>query len=302
MLQTPILLIIFNRPELTQRVFEEIRKAQPAKLYIAADGPRMNHPTDEKNCERCVSITSQIDWVCEVKRLNRTSNLGCGKAVSTAITWFFEQEEQGIILEDDCLPHPTFFDYCEQLLNRYKENSSIMHIGGTNFQNGIARGEGSYYFSAIPHVWGWATWRRAWKLYDFNLIDLNDFRAKHKINSYFRKRKTRQHWIRVFEQMQKHEIDTWDHQWSYSIWNNNGLTIIPQQNLISNIGFGDDATHTFGESPFANMQTQAISDLVHPKLIEQNKEADEFTFKHHHQEKRIFIHQRILRKIKRYFN
>jgi hypothetical protein len=300
MLQTPVLFIIFNRPDLTQRVFNEIKNAKPNKLYVSADGPRSNVSSDIEKCATTRKIIEQVDWDCKVSLLMNDTNLGCGKAVSRAITWFFSQEEMGIILEDDCLPDPSFFSYCEQLLIKYKDNNEIMHIGGANFQKGIRRGESSYYFSSIAHVWGWASWRRAWNMYDFNLSDFKAFVSKNKIRRYHQNKKVISHWMSVFKQMVCHEIDTWDHQWTYSIWNNGGWSIIPQYNLISNIGFGKDATHTSNSSPFANMEVFTMDKLIHPKVIEQNKEADLFTFYDHQQQKEMLFNRYILR-LKRFF-
>ena len=279
--QTPILFIIFNRPEVTQRVFNTIREEKPIKLYVSADGPRLNVSSDIAKCAATRKIIEQVDWDCEVSLLFHDSNLGCGKAVSRAVTWFFDCEEMGIILEDDCLPDPSFFSFCQHLLMRYKSDTEIMHIAGANFQNGKKRGPGSYYFSAIVHVWGWASWRRAWAKYDFNLNSINDFVAKNKIYKYYQDEKVIHYWMSIFKRMYDHEIDTWDHQWTYSIWNNGGLAIIPQVNMVSNIGFGNDATHTNGESPFANMPVSAIGELFYPKEKKQNKEADMYTFFYH---------------------
>ncbi len=279
---TPILLIIFNRPDTTFRVFEKVRLLKPAKLYIAADGPRANNVEDSENCRLARSVIEKIDWKCKVFKLFRTENLGCGKAVSSAINWFFEQEEEGIILEDDCLPDDTFFSFCQTLLSYYRNDERIMHIGGSNFQEGIRRGEGSYYFSAMVHVWGWATWKRAWKNYDFDLKDADDFIKQDKIGKYFSDETVKNYWHSIFKNMQLHKIDTWDYQWHFTVWNYGGLAIIPQHNLISNIGFGTEATHTKGESEWANQPTIPITHIIHPATVTQNAEADLFTFYSHY--------------------
>ena len=280
MFNTPILFIVFNRPDVTGVVFNEIRKARPKQLFIAADGPRLNRPSDIELCNETRSIINQIDWPCDVKTLFRETNLGCGNAVSSAITWFFEHVEQGIILEDDCLPSPSFFMYCQNLLEQYKDDERIMHIGGVNFQNGNNRGNGSYYFSAIPHVWGWASWRRAWKKYDFNVHDFYLFVREEKIYKYFDNEKLAQHWLEHFKSVYYHQIDTWDHQWTYAVLNNGGLSIIPNVNLISNIGFRDDATHTSSaNSVYANAKTiEMHMPMVHPLELAINKEADFYFF------------------------
>jgi ADP-heptose:LPS heptosyltransferase len=280
MIHTPVLFIIFNRPDVTSLVFNEIKKAQPKQLFVAADGPRANRPADIELCRETRAIIDLVDWPCEVKTLFREHNLGCGDAVSSAITWFFEQVEEGIILEDDCLPHPTFFSYCQDLLEYYRNNPKVMHIGGVNFQNDHKRGDASYYFSGITHVWGWASWRRAWQLYNFNVSDFYTFVRDEKIYDYFPNEKLALHWLQNFKSMYYHQIDTWDHQWSYAVLNNGGLSIVPNTNLISNIGFREDATHTSSSnSVYANAKTSAIQfPLKHPLKVELNQEADYYFF------------------------
>jgi GT2 family glycosyltransferase len=278
----PILFVIFNRPETTQKVFESIKLIKPSRLYVAADGPRDGNEQDIENCKRARKIIEQVDWDCKIDRLFREENLGCGKAVSGAINWFFEQVDKGIILEDDCLPDTSFFNFCRTLLNYYENDERIMHIGGTNFQRGNKRGLVSYYFSANVHVWGWATWRRAWKKYDFDVSDVEDFIGNNKIQKYFSDSVIKDYWYTIFRNMRQHKIDTWDYQWLYSVWNNGGLAIIPQINLVSNIGFGSTATHTQGENEWANMVTGSITDIRHPVVMGQNKEADLYTFYSHY--------------------
>lgn len=295
MFETPILFIVFNRPDVTRLVFNEIKKIKPKYLFIAADGPRKDKQNEQVLCEETRKIIDLVDWPCELKTLFRKENWGCGKAVSDAITWFFKSVEQGIILEDDCLPDQSFFNYCSDLLEKYKYDERIMHIGGVNFQKGIKRGDGSYYFSAISHVWGWATWRRAWNKYDFDVRALDTFRKSGKIHSYFNDKKIAARWIKTFTEMQNHSIDTWDHQWTFAVLNNNGMAIIPEKNLISNIGFGSGATHTHtADSVHANAVTTSITfPIQNPKVISVNNEADYFFLKdieHWETEKRFSLY------------
>ncbi len=279
MFNTPVLFIIFNRPEVTQVTFEKLRQLRPSKLYVAADGPRKEKQEEEELCRKTRNIIDTINWPCDVKKLYRENNLGCGKGVSGAIDWFFEEEEMGIILEDDILADDSFFEYCSALLERYKDDASVMHINGCNFQHGNKRGDGSYYFSAFPHVWGWASWRRAWRVYNFNLSDLNYFYNLNKLSYYFKSKKITDHWQEIFFKMNRKWLDTWDYQWNYSIWNHKGKVITPNVNLISNIGFGTNATHTLDRnSPFSALETRAIGTLVHPQSTLINTEADIFTF------------------------
>jgi len=300
MFNTPILFLIFNRQDTTTQVFEAIKNIKPAHLYIAADGPRMAKPCEFEKCQETRNIVlNGIDWDCEVKTFFRDDNLGCGKAVSSAITWFFENVEEGIILEDDCLPHPDFFPYCATLLERYKDNSQIMFIGGGNFQNGIQRGDSSYYFSAYSHVWGWASWRRAWEKYDFTLESISYEKFEDILSIYFQSEKVKESWKLIFNKMKNNMIDTWDFQLAFSIWANNGICIIPNVNLISNIGFGEDATHTLAISEVANMPTLGIIPLQHLQNILIDKKADKYYFENF-VSKSIF--KRIVSKIKRLLN
>ena len=168
---TPVLFIIFNRVETTKRVFEAIRNVRPLKLYVAADGPRPGNDADKVNCDEVRKIIDDVDWPCEIKTLFQDQNLNCGRAPSTAITWFFEHEEEGIILEDDCLPSTSFFRFCHELLAYYRHDNRVMHIGGNNFLEGWQKDpDYSYYFSRSGHIWGWATWRRAWQTFDFDML------------------------------------------------------------------------------------------------------------------------------------
>jgi len=164
-MNTAILFLIFNRPETASQVFKKIRLARPPRLYVACDGPRNNHSTDIEMVRLTRDLVTKVDWPCNIKTLFRDHNLGCKKAVSSAIDWFFEKEEQGIILEDDCVPHLDFFNFCEKLLNYYKNDKRVFTITGVNFQNEKWRGEASYYFSKFNHCWGWATWKRSWSFY-----------------------------------------------------------------------------------------------------------------------------------------
>jgi hypothetical protein len=281
-LQTPILFLIFNRPDTTQRVFDAIRKAQPRQLFVAADGARKNKEGEAQKCAATRDIIRQVDWECEVKTLFREENLGCGRAVSSAITWFFDNVEEGIILEDDCLPHPSFFPYCENLLERYRDNEKVMVISGDNFnttQHNTTQHNttASYYFSAFNFIWGWATWRTAWNKYIFDAQKIPVKSFAKSIRRYFRHSSIRWYWWMIFYQMRQHKIDTWDYPWTFSIWINRGLSIVPYTNMISNIGFGADATHTTAaENNKANLPAFDIGALVHPSEIKQCKEADEY--------------------------
>jgi len=278
-----ILFLVFNRPDITKQVFESIRQARPLRLYVASDGPRKDMEGDVEKVQAVRDlIMMNIDWDCEVKTLFRDQNLGLKYAVSEAITWFFKYEKQGIILEDDCLPHPDFFPFCQELLEHYKDNEQVSVITGNNFQNGIKRGKASYYFSKYNHCWGWASWRRAWSLYQGNLpfwLDWqNSTEWKRKLPDYAE----RQYWKKIFDQVYRDEIDSWAYPWTASIWYQGGLTVTPNVNLVSNIGFGKDSTHTSNTSdPSAFMPVQPTGNLNHPQDIHHDVNADRYVFNNH---------------------
>ena len=276
-MKTPLLLIVFNRPEETFRVFEQIRKAQPEKLFIAADGPRENKIGENEKCQAVRTITDKIDWKCEVIRLFQDKNLGCKIAVSSALTWFFKNVEEGIILEDDCLPSPDFFTFCEDLLEKYRNNAKIMHISGANYQFGKKYGNASYYFSNYPHIWGWASWRRAWKHYDRDITHWPEFKAQGLLEQMFATPGEQTYWQNSFQWVYEGSLDTWDVSWTFTALTHGLLQVVPNVNLISNIGFGADATHTHVVGVHANLPTQAIEfPLQHPTVVLPNLEADRY--------------------------
>jgi hypothetical protein len=271
MFNTPVLFIVFNRLDTTKQVFSAIRQVKPSHLFIAADGPRSTVVDEAEKCQTVRKyVLDNIDWDCEVHSLFREENLGCGKAVSEAITWFFGQVEQGIILEDDCVPSISFFSFCEELLAKYKDSDLIYHIAGNNPLDNT-KSRYSYYFDRIEHMWGWATWRRAWNKYEYDIDGLDDFIKEKKINKLVRRGCDREYWLNIFKQMEKHEIDTWDYQWTYVIFKNDGLCINPSKNLISNIGFGVDSTHTFDTTSIYNNQPRYdFLKIKHPTSIKTN--------------------------------
>lgn len=297
-LNTPILFIIFNRPDTTRRVFDEIRKIKPQSLYIAADGPRIGRVGEAELCAETRKIVSNIDWPCEVSNNFSETNFGCKIGVSKAINWFFEKVEAGIILEDDCLPDQSFFLFCQELLEKYRSTNKIKMISGNNFQGGIQRGEASYYFSNFPHIWGWATWRRAWKDYDLSMRSYPQFKSEGKIKNIFTNRKIQRYYLSLFDRLYRNEIDTWDGQWVYSIYEKNGLTIIPNKNLVSNIGFGPNATHTKAEGILSKIPNGKIEEISHQLKIEADEEADNLTFNKIYYRPLI---QKIITKIKNFF-
>lgn len=278
--EVPIVFIVFNRPDVTARVFDEIRRIKPVKLLVVADGPRVDHQEEAEKCAIVRSIVESVDWPCEVLRNYSDFNMGCRKRVSSGLGWAFDQVEEAIILEDDCLPDKSFFHFCEQLLTYYRNDERMMHIGGANFQFGTIRGDGSYYFSHLNHVWGWATWKRAWKFYDVAMTSYPHFSEHHNLNHVLPDKEMQRAWLKSFKQVYDNQLDTWDYQWTYAIWQQNGLSITPNANLVSNIGFGCAATHTIdSDNPFAGVSLESIVDLVHPLFVVPNIDADKFSFR-----------------------
>ena len=276
---SPVLFLIFNRPDTTKLVFEQIKAAKPTKLYIAADGPRLNSPTDAQLCRETLDVVQEIDWQCEVKTLYREVNLGCKHSVSSAIDWFFENEEEGIILEDDCLPSADFFPYCDTLLAKYRFDTRIRHIAGSNLQLGKKWGDASYYFANQTHVWGWASWRRVWADYDKELSTYSIEDANVIIDKIFKDAFVAEDWKQIFKRLKAGEIDTWDYQLALINFFNNSLSINPNVNLISNIGFRSDGTHTTDtENPYANLNLDKIDELLHPHYFIPESEADYAVF------------------------
>lgn len=279
-LNTPVVFIIFNRPDTTARVFDAIRLARPPKLLVVADGPRSNKPGEDEKCATARNIIERVDWDCEVLTNYSSINLGCKRRVSTGLDWAFNTVDEAIILEDDCLPDRSFFRFCEELLERYREDTRISQICGTNFQFGRQRTQASYYFSRYNHLWGWATWRRAWHYYDVDASIWPEFRDGDWISTFIRDSSEKRFWATAFQTVHEKRLDTWDYQWILVTWAQNMLSIIPNANLVSNIGFGSDATHTKFESIYANMQITPLSfPLNHSSIILPNTEADLYTAK-----------------------
>ena len=277
--KTPVLLLIYNRPEKTQIVFDRIKVAKPKNLFVSADGPKKDKLDDIDKCTKTREILNQIDWDCEVKTNFNQENLGCRIGVSTGISWFFQHVNEGIILEDDCVPDLSFFRFCSILLKKYRDIDKVMHIGGANFQDGTRRGQASYYFSYYNHVWGWATWKRAWDLYDIDIKNYPQFITSDVFKSMFPDKKKQKYWIKYFSQVFNHKKDTWDYQWTFAIWQNQGLSIVPNLNLVSNIGFDENATHTILNSSLANRSIEDIGNIIHPDSIMIDHNADLYTFR-----------------------
>ncbi len=274
-MKTPVAFIIFNRPDTAERVFSEIAKARPPKLLVIADGPRLDRPGEIEKCRASRAIIDRVDWPCEVLTNYSEINLGCKNRVSSGIDWVFSLVEEAIILEDDCLPDPSFFQFCEEMLERYRYDQRIGMIAGTNFLGNEILIKDSYYFSGYMPIWGWATWRRSWKDYDSGISIWPELRAERFVNMRLKSKDERNYWVRAFDRVYFNRLDTWDYQWVLCNWAQNRLSIVPNVNLISNIGFRFDATHTTGPSIYSSIKKNGIKfPLHHPKLVFANTRAD----------------------------
>jgi len=266
----PIAFMIFNRPEYTKAVFAEIRKARPKKLFIVADGPRT--PSEEVACRETRVIVEKIDWPCEVHRNYAEKNLGLKERFHSGLNWFFENVEAGIILEDDCLPHPSFFRFAGEMLKKYKDKEQIMMISGNNFLPNFNIKDG-YIFSQYFSIWGWATWHRAWRKYDVTIKSWELPESKKHLKKIYTQKYMVAHTSKLFDDVRSGKLNTWDVQWLYACLMSNGLCIIPGSNLVSNIGvYG---THQGGYNqnlPTYNMY--ATGGLHHPETIIENTNYD----------------------------
>lgn len=273
-LDKAVAFIVFNRPDTTGRVFEHIRAARPPKLLIVADGPRASRPGEAQRCAEARAVAQRVDWPCEVETDFSEVNLGCRRRVASGIDWVFSRVPEAIILEDDCLPHPSFFRYCAELLDRYRDDPRVGMIAGTRLHVQGSGGADSYFFSKYASIWGWATWQRAWARYDHAAANWPELRASGAFEA-LTSAQERLYWQQAFEGVYRGAIDTWDYQWTLSCWCEGMVSAVPRSNLISNIGFGPDATHTTQIGRYANLQTEGLTfPLVHPRLILANRAAD----------------------------
>lgn len=276
-MNTAVLFLVFNRLDETKRVFQAIRQAKPPRLYIAADGPREAEKMEAELVQIIRDyVLSHVDWACEVKTLFRDQNMGCGPSVKASIDWFFDMEEKGIILEDDCLPMQSFFGYADELLERYMHDNRVAMVSGTNHLTNVYKMTNSYTFSKYKACWGWASWRRSWENMDFGMSWRDSSQYASVINNMGVGRASRLHWTKALKLIDTNKVSAWDWQWYFSIAAQNQLSIFPSDNLVANIGFGHNATHTFGEPKREFIQTKEIAlPLKSPKYVCQDYEYDE---------------------------
>jgi hypothetical protein len=297
----PVLFIVFARPETTAKVFKSIRKAKPGKLYIAADGPRADRPGEWERSEEVRMIATAVDWPCEVHTFFRDRNYGCGAQVSAAISWFFTHEEEGIILEDDCLPSDSFFQFCAEMLERYRTDTRVMSIGGNNLEPARFRErEYSYSFSKLTYIWGWATWRRAWRLYAYDMPLFPEIDEKRYLLPLYSSIHERGLFQYIFGKMYTgsnappSRYNIWDYQWQFACNIHSGLVIVPAVNMVSNIGFGLGATNVSEDSIGRGLKCEEIGfPLVHPEFVMVDRTRERRTFEICHTSRKSRLKTRI---------
>ncbi len=268
-METAVALIVFNRPDTTQRVFAAVAAARPARLLLIADGPRRDRTGEAESCEKVRRIVTAVDWPCKVETNFASENMGCRRRVISGLNWVFSIVEEAIILEDDCLPDPSFFPFCAELLERYRHKEQIGFIAGFNQLEREFPFKYSYFYTHMTPIWGWATWRRAWLQYDEQLRNWPQVKEADLLRLLFPDTGVVNYWSGVFDRMfHGTGPNTWDYQWTYTCWTQNWLNILPRRNLIQNIGFGENATHTTVAQPGLAVPAGAIEfPLQHPPAI-----------------------------------
>lgn len=288
-MDSAVTLIFFTRPDTLEKVFEKVREAKPPKLFLVQDGPRENNASDIERINACRKIVENVDWDCEVFKNYSDVNLGCGVRPQSGITWVLSQVESTIILEDDCVPDLSFFDYCDEMLEKYKDDHRISYISGLNHFEEWDFGGSSYGFTKYGAIWGWATWRRAWEKYDYSVKNINDLYVERLLRHTLSRDNSRiDLWKKTYNLVKKDtKISYWDVQWGFVKYSQNQLVIVPKYNLINNIGVGAEATHAFSSSnvhvkykDFNFMPTKSLEfPLSHPKHMLCDVEYDNLLLK-----------------------
>ncbi len=275
--EVPVALFVFNRPKVTQLIFEAVSRIRPRRLFLIADGPRADRPGEAEACAEVRRIVTAVDWPCEVATDFSPSNVGCGRRMSSGIDWVFNNVDDAIFIEDDCLASPQFFDFCRAMLDHYRYDTRIGTIAGTNCMIRHADFPGSYFFSRCPHIWGWASWRRSWALYDYGMSTLAAAREARLLENVMGTERLAACWYNIFGRVESGELDTWDFQLFFTSFCNSWLHIIPATNLVSNIGYGPDATHCREPTEFADLPLgNLLLPLRHPDFVVRCLKHDEF--------------------------
>lgn len=304
-LDVSVVFLVFNRPELTARVFARIRDAQPAALFVVADGPRADRPGEAEKCRQVRELIERgIDWPCKIVRDYADGNLGSGRRVASGITNAFKTVEEAIILEDDCMPDPTFFQFCAELLERYRNEPRIGLIGGAPHVDNVVKGEESYYFCRYGYTWGWATWRRAWNHFDYSMRGWSAWRDSAGVQRLFSKRAVQKFWRRTWDHAATGPDDIWDYQWVYCYMREGMLGILPRTALVENIGFGGEATHTTTQVSGLKVTNPMVFPLQHPLIIQPDFEAEERASERFFSEKPLLVRlaRRLCRMIDQHLN
>jgi hypothetical protein len=288
---TPVALFVFNRPHLTAQVYERVRAARPSRLLVVADGPRRSRPDEIWLCEATRKIVTSPDWPCELLTNFAEENLGARRRISSGLDWVFDLCPEAIILEDDCVPCPSFFSFCSSMLSYYRDDTRIMHITGDNFQGARRRGNGSYFFSRYAHTWGWASWRRAWRFYDVSLKAWPVAKQEGWLASVMDDPVEIKYWTRILDETYGERMEVWDYQWMFTCWSQGGLAVHPNENLVTNIGVGPDALHYKQGSSMTGIPTRELGECLHPIAMIPDKEADRFTFRNHILTKQSWLQQ-----------
>ena len=280
-MKTPVVFVVFNRPELTRRVFQRIREARPSTLLVVCDGPRPDQPDDQGKVDEVRAIVAKgVDWPCELLTNYSDENLGCRERPKSGFDWALSLFEEAIFLEDDCLPDLSFFTFCEEMLDRFRDDERVLHINGTNYIAPYLSPKTSYFFSKYVWVWGWATWRRAWQHYDYTLATWDDRRTA--LKESFDTGREQAFWMSTFEEARRdwHAAQAWDFPWIYSCWTRGGLSVVPSVNLVENLGFGPDATHTKdGASHHLRVASGNLRVQRHPDRLQRSRLRDDMMFR-----------------------
>jgi len=300
----PIVYLIFNRPEVTRRSFEVLRALRPARLLVVADGPRPNIPEDAEKCRLTREIATAVDWPCQLQTDFSETNLGLKPRIVSGLNWAFTQVEAAIVIEDDCLPDATFFRFAAEMLEKFRDDRRIMCVSANNFQEGRRRTEDDYYFSRYPHCWGWATWRRAWRHFDPDLKLWPRLREGGWLRDILQDEAAVPYWQGIFDRCAAGKINSWAFPWTYSCWVQSGLTVLPNQNLVQNIGFGKDGTNTTSaDNPASHLTVSPLSfPLRHPAWVIRDAAADAFTQYRQYAPPALPRWKRALRRLRAAFN
>lgn len=276
----PVVLLVFKRPEPTARLLACLREVKPQVVFVVADGPRPDVSGETESCARVRQLIDRgIDWPARVVKDYADLNLGARERVSTGLSWVFGQVDRAIVLEDDCLPHPTFFRFCSELLEHYRHDTRVSAVSGDRFLPASFPIDTSYYFSRYTHSWGWATWRRAWRFYDDEMRHWPELRDSGWLEAMFPHPLEAALWREIFDSVHQRREDAWDYPWTYACWRQNLLAVVPAVNLVTNIGTGEDASNTKGAEPLKHNLPAVAAEfpLVHPDAMVRHHVADDWT-------------------------